>query len=59
MIKVDNTHNGRSVSQSQTSDDLASALRAFDAVIFDFDGTLADTSEQIISVASSAQPLWA
>ena len=53
MIKVDNTHNDRSVSQLQTSDDLgtASALSSFDAVIFALDGTLADTSEQIISVA--------
>lgn len=51
VIKVDNTYNDRSVSQPQTSENLAHALSSFDAIIFDFDGTLADTSEQIISVA--------
>ena len=43
MIKVDNTYNDRSVSQPQTSENLAHALSSFDAIIFDFDGTLADT----------------
>ena len=52
VIKVDNAHNNQLTPQPHMSDDLNThVLSTFDAVIFDFDGTLADTSEQIISVA--------
>ena len=44
VIKVDNAHNDQLTPQSHMSDDLNThVLSTFDAVIFDFDGTLLDS----------------